>query len=519
MNSCRLTPRIFTFLGLILLSSCAASQLHREITATENAAGIERNPYLKVHMNDGSLYILRNWKIDAKAGFVAGKGKLYNLARKETADFSLTPVQVSFDDIALFETNDIRGYSGQNVGMVLVGVPTLVLSAICLMDPKACFGSCPTIYTDYDSVVLQAEGFSSSISKSLESRDVDLLQGIPEELEHVEILIKNEALETHFLKEVNLLVADKPNNAEMVLQTSDNDFLALKNIRAPLQCRNPGYSCLSQIAEDDRIEWYSLADSTNLATKEEMHLVFEANPDQEAALVLTSRQSLMTTYLFYQSLAYFGRSVGYWMARFERGDKRMMRLSQRFYDRLGGIEVWQKVNDRYELVEEVVEMGPIASDTHLIPLLSSSKDTIEIKLVLTKGLWRIDRINVADNLGKVPWHSIGPVEGSSVTHEGLDIVQTLHDPEEYVVTYPGDEVRLTYDLSGFGTSRELFIESTGYYLEWTREEWLADESPRHAYMMFNFPGRYLKRMAPHFKKAEPMMEELFWNSRYVKRAK
>jgi hypothetical protein len=46
----------------------------------------------------------------------------------------------------------------------------------CLVNPKGCFGSCPTFFVDHESEQkLVGERFSSSISKSLAAMDVDLI--------------------------------------------------------------------------------------------------------------------------------------------------------------------------------------------------------------------------------------------------------------------------------------------------------------------------------------------------------
>ncbi len=63
---------------------------------------------------------------------------------------------------------------------------------------------------------------------------------------------------------------------------------------------------------------------------------------------------------------------------------------------------------------------------------------------------------------------------------------------------------------------ELFLESQGYYLEWMREEWIADEDLAQAARFFRSPRRVLRDLAPEFKAIEATMEDLFWSSRYVK---
>jgi hypothetical protein len=80
---------------------------------------------------------------------------------------------------------------------------------------------------------------------------------------------------------------------------------------------------------------------------------------------------------------------------------------------------------------------------------------------------------------------------------------------------PGDRYELEYVLPA-GESYELFLDSRGYYLEWMRQEWLADENPLAALRLFTSPDRMLRELAPAYKRVEPRMEEIFWRSRYAR---
>ena len=62
-----------------------------------------------------------------------------------------------------------------------------------------------------------------------------------------------------------------------------------------------------------------------------------------------------------------------------------------------------------------------------------------------------------------------------------------------------------------------FLETRGYYLEWMRSEWLAEEDRRMAAGMFLDPAGSLRRLAPAFKAAEPALEASFWGSKYEAR--
>jgi hypothetical protein len=93
--------------------------------------------------------------------------------------------------------------------------------------------------------------------------------------------------------------------------------------------------------------------------------------------------------------------------------------------------------------------------------------------------------------------------------------QLLLDSASVLTTLPGDEYKFVYQLPEDFGRYELFLESRGYYLEWMREEWLKEENPARAAMLFLEPQSALRAMAPEFKKIEAEMEKLFWSSRYA----
>jgi hypothetical protein len=60
---------------------------------------------------------------------------------------------------------------------------------------------------------------------------------------------------------------------------------------------------------------------------------------------------------------------------------------------------------------------------------------------------------------------------------------------------------------------ELFLESRGYYYEWMRPSWLAEEDLGELARLAFDSRRELKRLAPRYKRLEPDMDRVFWNSR------
>jgi hypothetical protein len=172
--------------------------------------------------------------------------------------------------------------------------------------------------------------------------------------------------------------------------------------------------------------------------------------------------------------------------------------------------VWEKIG-------EAGEHGPISADIKIIPLENNnSMPHINLRLKMTKGLWRLDYLAMADIVKEVE-PIIVPPSGSfpGLTKENSNIVNLLTNPDSVLITFPGDKFFLNYQLPDDYESYELFMESQGYYLEWMREEWLAEENPLRVYQMFYNPKQFFKDLATQFKKVEAEMEETFWSSKYV----
>jgi len=505
----------------LLFQGCVTTRINKELVAVENAMQLSpKSEYLKVHMNDGTLYVLNSWNINGESRMIEGRGTYYNIRRNPVTQTSMAESDflIYFDDIALLETNNVKKSSVAAIAaMSVVSIPHTFLSIICLTDPKACFGSCPTFYVyDGKEFQLQAEGFSSSIARSLEDTDIDKLYLAKPQSDEFTLRVTNEALETHAVRQANLL-ACRAGEGQEVFATPENAFYTVDTLYTPDWCFSPEGDITGLISYLDKQERFSLADSTDLAACEELSVHFSGLPPGRYGLVTGSRQTLLTTFLFYQSLANMGNNVARYGLRLENGDDRIRKYANRMYDLLGGIDISVDCGDgKPEHIYELREMGPIATDVQLIELPEFSPGEISVRLKMTKGLWRLDYIALARLDKEVEPVRIAP---GRVICEGSDdpvSLQNLLSPENYFVTYPREEYELIYDLPEDFIEYRYFLESTGYYYEWRREEWVRDENRKLFRMMFLRPRHYLKKMAPEFKKREPYMEEIFWNSRYEK---
>lgn len=504
--------RALLFASLVSLVAVGCVQrLHRAVSPPDALRTVDRRaPFLKVHMRDGSLYALSPWTADEAGRRVSGTGTRYGVDRQELERGSFT---VSLDSVALFETNVARPSPSVGALSVITAI-TAGVALYCATDTKACFGSCPTFYvTDGTRDVLQAEGFSASVAPSLEARDVDALFRARPRGREVRVKMVNEAYETHVVRYANLLAVPRAANRR-VLADDAGRFWSVTGPVAPSRCLAPEGDCASTLASFDERERLSKADSTDLATRETVDLVFDVAPEAPA-LVLASRQSLLPTYLLYQAFAYLGTSVGEWLAALERADVATARRAGALAAALGGIDVM--VPDGaggWDSVATIRETGPLAADVRLIPLPVSG-NPVRVRLRMAKGAWRLDAVGLASIEGSVEPLRLEPSEVFAGGHLASEARSQLLAPTNRLVTFPGDAYTLVYRLPDEAARYELFLETKGYYLEWMRTEWLAEENPARAAALFLDPRGSLRRLAPEFKRVEPQLEAAFWRSKYA----
>lgn len=506
------------FLIILIIARCAAmytQRLDREIKSISQASELnKKSPCLKVHMLNGQVYILSKWNVNEESESVSGKGRLLDFNRKlvDEGDFS-----ISLEEVAIFETNVLK-VSPAIAAMTILTVSSLILTTVCLINPKACFGSCPTFYAwDGEKNTLQAEGFSASVCPVLEAQDIDALYRAKPKSQNLEIRVTNEALETHVIRQTNILAAPRPRRGRTFVSL-DGEFWQASRIQEPNKCIAREGECLAKVRTYDGIERFSRVDGQNLATRETIDLEFSPVSNGKLGLILGFRQTLLTTYLFYQGLAYMGNSTGYWFAKLQRGDERVAKYSRSIGETLGGIEVFAQARDNHwVLVGETNETGPIASDVRMILLPEMESTPIKIRLRMTRGLWRLDYIALAELNQTVEPIRLAP---DAVFREGRldnEAKKSLTEQDSVLVTMPGDEFTLVYQLPTDYQHYELFLESQGYYLEWMRPSWIKEENLPKTIMMFKNPEEFLKAVAPEFKKVEPQMEDLFWRSKYVRK--
>ena len=509
------------------IAACIPSVRRRVSPAPATYQTDSLAPYLKVHLASGDVVLFSRWTVDTSARRISGPATRYDFNRVAKPD---TAAEIPYDSILLFESN--RVIKDRGIGLGIVTGASLGVTAACAMNPKACFGSCPTLYVGEGTAAqLEAESFSSSVARSLEATDVDALPSLSAVNGVATVHIRNEALETHHLRSVTLLAVPHARGTQ-VFATDAGDMWVAGRTHGPTRCLAAEGDCLPALRASGGAERSVRVDSTDLATREFITLTFPATDARRLGLVLRSRQSLVSTYLFYHTLALLGPNAGDWLAALDRGDSVAHRQARVASEALGSIEVqWPDGSGGWRTVASTAEHGPLAADVRVLPLpvrAVGDSGAVTVRLRLARGAWRIDQAALAELVGPAAVHRLPPdaVErerrGRGARVEGTadpEALQLLRDSSRYLATYPGDGYAVHWKVPPVQAEQTLsyFVSVRGFYLEWMRREWQADANGLAAAALLADPAQAMRTLAPAFARLEPTMEAAFWGSRHALR--
>lgn len=513
---------LLTLAAFTLLQSCKTSTVNRSSYQNVNAfvhstSQLNTKPFLKAHMKNGEIFILTEaWEIDTVQQRILGSGNRYDLNRKLLKEGIHS---LAIDSVLIFETNDkiIKPEAERVAAISVLTALDLAFGIFCLTNPKACFGSCPTFYFDDHDYIhhADAEGFSNAISPSMEYADIDALDNATLTSDRFVLRMKNEALETHCIKSLQLYAAPR-SNGQRIFHARNNSFYTSDFQLAPKAVQHAGADVTALFTEADREEWFSLADPKNMASKEELIFEFDARELSGSAGVLVHfRQTLMTTFLIYNAMGYMGDQVGDIFAAIESSSETRAQLNKGIHGELGEIDVflWDESSRAWIFQGGLYETGPIAINKQIVPLKTElSGESVKLKFALNKGLWRIDHVALATIINQVEPLVLDPVSVKESGKDNTAALSALLAQDRHLISMPGEVYSFTFELPE-NQDYELFLNSRGYYLQWMRESWLRDKDLITLRQMIRKPAKYLKNQAANYKAYEKTMEEAFWGSR------
>lgn len=431
---------------------------------------------LKAHLHDGRVVVFEEGAVYRHgARDLWGAGTVYNLDLS-----SATIPSVSLDSIAAIETfrtevSALGSFVG-SVAATALGVFATTAAAV------AIFGSCPTVYAND---TLQAEAFSHSVSRLMESRDVDRLQVEPDDSGRIRLELRNEALETHYINHLELLHATH-NHDEMAVSTGEGRALVIGELRHPSIKDRVGNDKSEQLRHADQ-EYYrtddAVLDGSSSDDLMDFLIVEVPRPHSESAvLFIRGRSSLLTSVLLYEFMLSQGpRTLDYVGVDLE-SIAEAMALGSLFREHLG-VRVSVERDGRWEPVGRLGMSGPVASESKALKIAVPDVDVLRLKLDFLADSWRFDQILIGENVRYADMKRIplSNVEGYADSLNDVALSALSEADTDYHMTLPGQSFETTFEASEDtreGLSGTYFLAAQGYYTEWIRRDWFDRASSR-----------------------------------------
>ncbi len=479
---------------------------------------------VRAYLVDGSVVVLPAGA-SVRSGRLEGEGERHALTLESAERFTGIPLDSviaveAFRDKVVDLPLTILGAAASAAGAYVGSILLLV----------AIFGSCPTVYAlepggAADEAPLVMEAFSYSIAPLFESRDVAAIPVAPDPDGYLRLEIRNEALETHYVRHMELLEVSLE-AGERVLPDPTGRPLALSGTRGALSAVDrDGRTVTNLVREADGRPFRSSRSRLAAAAIEDFHdhleLEFEvAEGVSEAALELVFRNTLLNTVLFYDvMLGASGAAALDWLGRYLDQIGTAAALGRWYGDRMG-MRVQVGTPAGWAEVAHLSDVGPIAWKEVAVPLPVHGP-RVRVRLSFPSDAWFIDRVQIATGvrLPPVRVHPVAVAERADGSRDPevvgrLSVSDTLHH-----VTYPGERYRVAFRVGGevLGETVDgeaegvasraaprsgFLLAMQGYYVEWVRGSWLRAGGGRGVFepedsAILEAMARWLEVMDPY----------------------
>jgi hypothetical protein len=438
---------------------------------------------VKAHLKDGATVVYPEG-VSVTADALQGAGTRHDV-RLQT---SMVVHTVPLGEVIGMETYRTRVNTTETALLSTAAAVGGVFATAALM--VAIFGSCPTVYSA-DGSFEEAELFSNSIAPLFEGRDVARLRTAPDGNGMLELEIRNEAMETHYINHLELLeVTHLPD--ERVLPDHEGAPVVVSGLTEPRSALNrDGRDVLPELVSADGRFYATDVPRIERATAADMDDWIDVSvPVQrgatEAAVVFRMRNSLLNTILLYDvmlgpagaaALDWLGDGLGRISTAVELG---------RWHHRRAGLHlsVWR--DGSFHPAVRVPDSGPIFwHDVAAVIPIPTGEDTLRLRVAYVSDHWRLDNVSVGFGVRRpvvraIPLESVRTRDGRLQPHA----LANMRDSDEtHLQTNPGQAFVARFDSgAGAGPARTFLLSSQGYYTEWIRGSWIREAKVREPFI-------------------------------------
>jgi hypothetical protein len=511
MSKLRFIPVIILTVALV---SCVVIFERGSVDSIDPAPGrpIHVETPVKAHLLDGGVVVFADGATVSDSE-ITGQGLRFGLLRRPGELVR----QVPLDSVI-----GIEAFTGE-VDYPSTAVATVLGSAVAVVGASALavaiFGSCPTFYASAEQGgALQAEAFSYSIAENLETEDVDRLFLQPDADGVVRLELRNEALETHYINRLELVMVEHAPGVQVVPDEKGRLLGASEPIRPLKAVDRGGRRVLDDVIAKDQRAFSSTEARIMAATSEDpedyLELTFPRPDSDQAVLLVSLRNSLLNTVLFYDMMlgSVGAQALNWWGGRTENIGV-AFELA-RWYLETSGLKVQVPDQTVWRTVARVPDVGPIAWEELGLRIPVPEAGPVRVRLSSLADDWRIDRVALTKPVETFTSRRL-PVERMSRSEDrmGVEVVERLSESDdEYLVTYPGTSMTLEFEPMEPSPGNELsfLLAAEGYYVEWVRPEWIRMANRLEPFQ----PGSgSVERLLASWLEKRPTFEDAFFNSK------
>jgi hypothetical protein len=475
---------------------------------------------VKVHLVDGRTVLFRpGAAIDQSA--ITGAGESYALLAHSGEGTKVS--RVPLDSVVGVETFEEHVLAAPTL-VVSAATSVLTLAATGLLL-KVAFGSCPTVYADTGTgPVLEAEGFSYAIAPLLEQRDLDPLRVQADADGMIRLDLRNEALETHYINNIELTAVRHPRDGRAIPDQDNRPVVVSSVVPLATATDRAGRDVRSTLAASDGVLFSTAPttiDAARVGDLDDWIDISATNlpPGDSVAVVLRLRNSLLNTVLLYDGIL-GGRDAVDWLDRGLENIATAVDLG-RWYTRTMGMRA--SVSPGRSDDARLSDVGPLAFRDVAIVLPRPRHDagSVRIRLRFVADEWRIDYAAIAATIARPSSTTIPLRRVMVVSRDGAPALPdtaalaALREPDSrYLETLPGQHMQLEFqpspDRRQTDSTTTYMIAWQGWYREWIRGSWLAAPK-RHAPWAANDSSVVTALRDWHVHEAE--MERAFYSTR------
>lgn len=452
----------------ILLSGCYSSS--KTTKFDELAKSQERDNLIRALTVDTTIYTFNRFSYTDST--LTGIGTRKKRGHKKTK-YSGT---LKFSDIALIE----RVKPNYWKALWIVPASVFIIAGINALNDISKFeisrppeGSCPFVYSyDGSKYNLEAEAFSSSVSKALEAETFHLLHAFKPINGRLKVRIRNDRPETHFVNSVHLYAVDAKNSLKVVVGAK-NKIWPVYHAIPPLKAKDQFHNdVLKILTEKDGKYWGSDLKKQRISSgfRDTLEVRFKkSQKNKEATLIISAINTDLITKAYRFASSVLGDDNLLFYQALEK-DPEMQKLVREGI-RKSSLTVEVFSGKKWQQIGVLPPQADVVPFTRAIrfEIPEPIHDPLRIRLSSMKNVWRIDAVSIDYYQGK-PLNMI-PLQMTSVvsTNNERNLEKAVNQNDSlYAVLMPPDHMDITFDSLPVKKmyNPTYVLSARGYLYEW-----------------------------------------------------